>query len=223
MMYLCAVVFTDMDYFSFASKFLGIIGIIVLVILLMAAYMGGIKLLTFINNWEPRKRNENGNKAKTMEPEITAEEPEAADEAPETEIPLENRMFRRFADGRPVSMKKLYDWIDSEFRPQLTYKYDWFALWRVLRDNDMFDKDQDQAQTFADQMNEWFPHALKPCTAGEINRFKRGYLGRTPHSAWDKNNFRLSQADKQTMDGYNRLDSLCSSLKETFDKNRLKE
>lgn len=222
-MYLCAVDFTDMDYFSLALKFLGLIGIMVMVILLMATYMGGIKLLDFITNWEPRKRNEHGREAKTQKPEITSAEPEVAAETPETEVPLENRMFRRFADGRPVSMKKLHDWIEREFLPQLTYKYDWFALWRVLRDHDMFDKDKDQAQTFADQMNEWFPHAQKPCAAGEINRFKRGYLGNTPHNKWNKNDFKLSQDDKQTMDGYHRLDTLCNSLKETFDKNSLKE
>lgn len=181
--------------------------------LFLAVLLGGFKLLLFIFQWEPGARKDSREQV-AMTDNCPPAEPAA--------VMPENRVFRRYIDGKPVDMGALHQWITENFLPQLLYRYDWFALWRLLRDNDMFDKDKELVQAFADQMNEWFPKALKPCSAGEVNRFKRGYLGETPHAKWSRAKFLQDRDDKQTRDGYDRLDRLYTSLAETFDKSKLK-
>ena len=196
--------------------------------LFIAVLIGGFKLIVFLFEWEPKtSRNSRDYVTKTDKHHVavSSEALAAPSEAPKEEmaaVTVENIVFRRYIDGKPVDMGALHQWIADSFLPQQLYIYDWFALWRLLRDNDMFDKDKDLVQAFADQMNEWFPKAQKSCSAGEVNRFKRGYLGETPHAQWNRAKFLQARDDKQTRDGYDRLDRLYISLAETFDKSKLK-
>lgn len=138
------------------------------------------------------------------------------DEEPQGMPGRKREIFRYTVDGHAVDQVKLYKWINTHFVPRITKAYEWFALWRVLRDKKLFEEGQDKAQGFADQMNSWFPDAAVHCSAGEVNRFKRGYLGSTPHTLWEKGAFLRSKEEKQTTDGYNNLDKLCSTLEESF-------
>lgn len=138
------------------------------------------------------------------------------DEEPQGMPGRKREIFRYTVDGHAVDQVKFYKWINTHFVPRITKAYEWFALWRVLRDKKLFEEGQDKAQGFADQMNSWFPDAAVHCSAGEVNRFKRGYLGSTPHTLWEKGAFLRSKEEKQTTDGYNNLDKLCSTLEESF-------
>jgi hypothetical protein len=200
-------------------------------ILFMAALFAAYKLCFFIMEWEPKswKSHDNAAVAERKKPkmltqddvdEATISTTEGAldddDEEPQGMPGRKREIFRYAVDGHAVDQVKLYKWINTHFVPRITKAYEWFALWRVLRDKKLFEEGQDKAQGFADQMNSWFPDAAVHCSAGEVNRFKRGYLGSTPHTLWEKGAFLRSKEEKQTTDGYNNLDKLCSTLEESF-------
>lgn len=186
------------------------------------------KLLDYvleISSEERPRRKQEKLQQEQMAKEKTHEEPqngateeaeEDDDEEPQDTSGRKREIFRYAVEGHAVDPVKLYKWINTHFVPRITKAYEWFALWRVLRDKKLFEEGQDKAQGFADQMNSWFPDAAVHCSAGEVNRFKRGYLGSTPHALWEKGAFLRSKEDKQTIDGYNNLDKLCTILEESF-------
>lgn len=141
---------------------------------------------------------------------------ETRDEASETEADAvaqhENLVFRKFVDRKVLDMEALYSWIAQSFLPRLTANYEWFALYRVLRDANLFESGKSKVSHFADQMSLWFPDAPYPCVAGEVRRYNRGYLGNHPYADWDRKEFRTKMEDKQSMDGFTRLDDLCGLL-----------
>lgn len=125
-----------------------------------------------------------------------------------------NLIFKKFMDGKPLNIDALFDWIEQSFLPRLNANYEWFALYRVLRDMNLFESGMNKISKYADQMNRWFPDAPYPCVAGEVRRYNKGYLGDEPFEKWDRKVFRARMEDKQSMDGFERLTELCSMLLE---------
>ena len=127
---------------------------------------------------------------------------------------LENSIFRLNHNGRKIDLHQLRDWIAEHFVPHLTAKYEWFALWRILMDEGLIASDQTKVSRFTRQMNSWFPNAAVRCAADAVNLYHRGYLGSTPYRNWDRSLFYKEKREKQSMDGFNRLDRLCNDLTE---------
>lgn len=127
---------------------------------------------------------------------------------------LENIIFRLNHNGRKIDLHQLRDWIAENFVPHLTAKYEWFALWRILMDKELMASDQTKVSKFTRQMNSWFPDAAVRCAADAVNLYHRGYLGSTPYREWDRSLFYKERREKQSMDGFNRLDRLCNDLTE---------
>ncbi len=126
----------------------------------------------------------------------------------------ENLVFKKFVDGKPLNIEALFCWISQSFLPRLNANYEWFALYRVLRDMNLFESGMNKISKFAEQMNLWFPDAPYPCVAGEVRRYNKGYLGDEPFEKWDRKVFRVRMEDKQSMDGFERLAELCGLLSE---------
>lgn len=124
----------------------------------------------------------------------------------------DNLVFKKFVDGKPLNMEALFGWIAQSFVPRLNANYEWFALYRVLRDVNLFESGKSKVSMFAEQMNQWFPDAPYPCVASEVRRYNRGYLGDVPHEKWDRKAFYQQMEDKQSMAGFERLQELCGSL-----------
>lgn len=139
----------------------------------------------------------------------------------ETEPPkgLTNTVLRVRQTGWRLDLGKMWKWINANFIDRLSKGYDWFALWRVLFDNNLIEQGQHQVTKFATQMNEWFPKAKIECTAKQSNLFKNGYLGDTPYRLWNKQTFRERRnSPQQTDDGYDRLEMLCLELGEALEE-----
>ncbi len=130
------------------------------------------------------------------------------------EVLHENLVFKKFVDGKPLNIEALFCWISLSFLPRLNANYEWFALYRVLRDMNLFESGMNKISKFAEQMNLWFPDAPYPCVAGEVRRYNKGYLGDEPFEKWDRKVFRARMEDKQSMDGFERLVELCGMLSE---------
>ena len=55
----------------------------------------------------------------------------------------------------PIDRRRLYGWIKNNFRPDNRQKFEWYALWLLLKDKHLV-KDNDLT-LFAKQMVAWFP------------------------------------------------------------------
>lgn len=156
------------------------------------------------------------------QPHGDVQESNTVEEVSAEPVVHENLIFRNNLDGRPLDIERLFRWIDTQFLPLLTAKYEWFALWRVLKDASLLGSDMEQTSKFVEQMRLWYPEAPHTCSASEVNRYKRGYLGKEPFVTWDKGVFRNSMDDKQSMDGFKRLEELCRRLTDVLDCDQLK-
>lgn len=149
-----------------------------------------------------RKQPLDSNKGDRV-PNTIGEEPEI----------LENTVIRENQGMGRLSLWKLHKWIESHFISLLANQYDWLALWRVLYDHNLIAQGEHQSSKFEKQMNDWFPDAKMACSAKEMNRFRKGYLGDTPYTEWEKAEFfRKRDTDKQSTDGFERLKELCDRL-----------
>ena len=144
--------------------------------------------------------------------EANGEEVAATAPEPSTETKHENLVFKKFVDGKPLDMEALFEWIAQSVVPRVNANYEWFALYRVLRDTNLFESGKSRVSNFAEQMNQWFPDAPYPCVAAEVRRYNRGYLGDVPFAKWDRKAFYQKMDGKQSMDGFERLQQLCGSL-----------
>ena len=66
---------------------------------------------------------------------------------------------------------------------------------------------------FAEQMNNWFPHATKRCQADSMDDYGAPYLGKYPYASWTDKAFIASKTQKQSMTGYLRLCDHCETLR----------
>jgi len=220
------------------QNFLMLWGIMLAMGLFFLTYLFGMKIFGFLMDWEPAdslwarkhfRRKETGQKEvgkkEVAQKEVTEKEAtqkEVPQEEPTQEEAVENDIFKHYIDGRPLNTAKLRDWIRVHFLPRVTYNYDWFALWRLLRDHNLFDTSKDSTARFTKQMTTWFPDNASSCQADAINIYKSGYLGRTPHQLWSRQVFSQQIRPKQAKEGYDRLDSLYNELAMTFKVEELK-
>ena len=140
----------------------------------------------------------------------------------------ENKIFvSSFSYGMPdgervfqLSMSLLLKWIKANFLPKVSKKYDWFALWRFLKDKNLLS--DPKVTSFVKQMNSWFPSEIIPAVADAINDYKNGYLGDHPYYEWNRLVFLEKRPNtKQTEDSFKRLSSLCYDLAGAFSPLRL--
>lgn len=130
-----------------------------------------------------------------------------------------NLVFKkRDFNGLCLDFEKLRDWIGANFVPNICAKYDWFALWRILKDHG-FLKD-DKTSTFVGQMKLWFGDEQMKGVAAAINLYRSGYLGNYPFEEWKKGAFleKRGIGSKQSEDGYTRLCSICLDLQKELQK-----
>jgi hypothetical protein len=130
-----------------------------------------------------------------------------------------NLVFKkRDFNGLCLDFEKLRDWIENNFVPNICAKYDWFALWRILKDHG-FLKDN-KTSTFVGQMKLWFGDEQMKGVAAAINLYRSGYLGNYPFEEWKKGAFleKRGIGSKQSEDGYTRLCSICLELQKELQK-----
>lgn len=109
-----------------------------------------------------------------------------------------------------IDLAKMWKWILDNFLPFHGYDYDWFGLLRFLADKLVLKDGINTTNTlFAQQMAEWF--SAYSCTAKGMKLYRTGYLGRTPHSKWDKAEFSNEKRSGQTIVGFNHLNKICNS------------
>ncbi len=130
----------------------------------------------------------------------------------------ENIIFRTHYRGREIDHKKLWDWINEYFLKRLTYKYDWFALWRILKDSGLIQNSKTSTSDFVRQMNIWYRdvHTECVCNEGNVNLYRSGYLGKTEYKYWRKADFLEQMKPKQREEGFDRLNDLCVYLSENL-------
>ena len=130
----------------------------------------------------------------------------------ETDVALENIIFRVNIPEGELDMQKLRQWINDYFIKRYTYQYDWFGLWRVLKDKGLIRNTQVSTRSFVKQMSRWFPDMAGTCKDGSINLYRSGYLGKTEFCAWNQALFEDQMKEKQRLDGFTRLKELCGDL-----------
>ena len=119
-----------------------------------------------------------------------------------------------------LSMSLLLKWIKTHFLPKINQKYDWFALWRFLKDKGLLS--ETMVSRFVEQMKLWFPSESIPAKEDAINLYKRGYLGDHPYTEWNKEAFlQKRNTSKQSEEGFDRLLGICYQLAGTFYPSRL--
>ena len=114
-----------------------------------------------------------------------------------------------------LGMSLLLKWIKVNFLPLVIQKYDWFALWRFLKDKDLLR--ETKVSRFVNQMTSWFPSVNIPAQEDAINLYKRGYLGDHPYNEWNKDLFlEKRNTKKQSEEGFDRLLGICFALAGAF-------
>lgn len=131
-------------------------------------------------------------------------------------VPLEqrllNKVLKKNHKGRPIDHKAVWRIIEQSFLAELRYSYEWLAPWRILYDLGLLE--DTRLSTFAEQMNDWYPHASKPCKADSMGDYYAPYLGLNVHASWTEEAFMSQKTTKQSLSGYRRLYNLCQMLKE---------
>ncbi len=118
---------------------------------------------------------------------------------------LNNYIFKNSIDK-----VKMWDWIKSFFIDNHQFGYDWFALLRFLVDKEALDKGIEINNiSFAKQMNEWYPSL--ECKPEHIKLYRNGYLGRTRHNLWKKEEFLNNHNKYQREEGFDHLNRLCNT------------
>lgn len=103
-----------------------------------------------------------------------------------------------------IDMWKLWSWIIEHFTP--LYNYDWFALWKFFKDQDLLKTTEMRA--FANQMNEWYetmPDNWEALASDRSMNHYKPYLADTPYIEWIKQEFINNKKNEATEDGYNRI------------------
>ena len=130
-----------------------------------------------------------------------------------------NLVFKkRDFNGLYLDFEKLRDWIGNNFVPNICAKYDWFALWRILKDHGFLK--ENKTSKFVNQMELWFGKEQMNGVAAAINIYRSGYLGNYTFEEWKKGAFleRRGLGSKQSEDGYTRLVSICLDLQKELQK-----
>ena len=125
---------------------------------------------------------------------------------------LLNKVLKKNHKGRPIDYRALWRIIEQTFIAELRYGYEWLAPWRILYDLGLLE--DTRLSTFAEQMNDWFPHASKPCKADSMGDYFAPYLGLHLFADWTEETFMIQKTAKQSLSGYRRLYNLCVLLKE---------
>ena len=125
---------------------------------------------------------------------------------------LTNDIFREKLPEGELDLDKLWEWIGLHFLKRLTNQYDWFALWRVLKDKRLIRNTQLSTHAFVEQMRKWYPEYKDQCKDGNVNLYRTGYLGKTEFSNWRQAIFEQTMKKKQRKEGYERLEELCRDL-----------
>jgi len=133
---------------------------------------------------------------------------------------LDNMIFRTQFNDQELDLQKLWHWINNHFMKRLTYKYDWFALWRILKDKGLIRNRMVSTRDFVKQMTAWFVNQAQECICndGNVNLYRSGYLGKTEYSNWCREKFeeQLDKKPKQRIEGFDRLSDLCAEMTQDF-------
>lgn len=144
-------------------------------------------------------------------------------EHPETiEAPIQNTVFRKAINGRPIDMLRLKECIGM-MAQTIKRKNHWFALWCVLRHHNLIA--DYSLEHFAQQMmsNEWF---------GDIDNDKRfsgdtlreyvGYFTNIDYTAWDRSAYLQYRSNyHKTKWGDKLCDTMrqkCTEMEQLYDK-----
>ena len=123
-----------------------------------------------------------------------------------------NLIFETIHNGSKLDLNKLREWLEKNFVHRVVYNYDWFALWRYLKDHNLIRIDRYEVTDFVKQMRCWYPKAKLDKVEEAVNLYKSGYLGDTPFNLWDERVFMQKKNTKQSIKGFRRLHSLCDDL-----------
>ena len=121
----------------------------------------------------------------------------------------------------PIDRRRLYGWIKNNFRPDIRQKYEWYALWLLLKDKFLV-KDNDLT-LFAKQMVTWFPSQFPGSTEDETRslakavRIYNRILGTEPLQ-WNENEILSIIHDPKrgagaSDDGYTKIKTLFFNLR----------
>ena len=151
----------------------------------------------------------------TEEAEVLEElEDESISSARNETKPLENRVLKKNHNGKRIDFQALHKLLGESFVDEIKFGYEWLAPWRMLYDLSLL---EDTTLTaFAEQMNKWYPHAKKPCSADSMGDYCNPYLGSTAFVLWDENEFKKHKTSKQSINGYRLLYNDCEAIKEAL-------
>lgn len=129
-------------------------------------------------------------------------------------LPLENKILKKNHNGKRIDFQALHKMLGESFVDEIKFGYEWLAPWRMLYDLSLL---EDTTLTaFAEQMNKWYPHAKKPCSADSMGDYFNPYLGSTAFVLWDENEFKKRKTSKQSINGYRLLYNDCEAIKEAL-------
>ena len=129
-------------------------------------------------------------------------------------LPLENRVLKKNHNGKRSDFQALHKLLGESFVDEIKFGYEWLAPWRMLYDLSLL---EDTTLTaFAEQMNNWYPHTKKPCSADSMGDYSNPYLGSTAFVLWDENEFKKHKTSKQSINGYRLLYNDCEAIKEAL-------
>ena len=123
-----------------------------------------------------------------------------------------NIIFVETYKGSALNLDELREWLETNFVNRVVHNYDWFALWRYLKDHNLLRKDRYEITDFVKQLRCWYPEAKLEKVEEAINLYKSGYLGDTPFKLWDEGVFMKKKNTKQSIKGFQKLHSLCTDL-----------
>ena len=127
---------------------------------------------------------------------------------------ITNQIFKKNHNGKCIDFHALHKLLGESFVDEIKYGYEWLAPWRMLYDLSLL---EDTTLTaFAEQMNKWYPHAKKPCSADSMGDYCNPYLGSTAFVLWDENEFKKHKTSKQSINGYRKLYNDCEAIKEAL-------
>lgn len=134
---------------------------------------------------------------------------------------LDNLIFWETFGEKELDMQKLWRWITDYFIKQLKYKYDWFALWKILIEKGFIRGSKQESADFEKKMRRWFPDVKKPCKADAINCYRYPYLGETDSANWTEEAFEKKRRGKQRMNGFTRLKERCDYMRPLLQKQKM--
>ncbi len=134
---------------------------------------------------------------------------------------LTNDIFFGKIDGKDLDLEALWRWIARNFVKQLKYKYDWFALWKILVEKGFIRGRKQDSIDFEFQMRKWFPDIKKPCRADAMNCYRYPYLGENDSADWNEADFLKYKRDKQRKNGFTRLKKRCDAMRSLLNKHEL--